>query len=69
MEIGDKVTWNGHIGTITGIDKPRCKCKGRGHYLIDVNGVINKIPINKKGLELYEPIGLINTKIPPHNIG
>jgi|TARA_R110000803_G_scaffold208584_1_gene277356 hypothetical protein len=53
MEIGDRVTWNGHIGTLVSIDKPRCKCKGQGHYKIDVGGVINKIPIKTK-LVLYE---------------
>jgi hypothetical protein len=67
MEIGDRVTWNGHVGTLVGIDRPKCKCKGQGHYRIDVDGVINKIPINTK-LEPYEPIGLINTNIPPHTI-
>lgn len=67
MEIGDRVTWNGHIGVITGIERPKCKCKGQGNYLIDVNGVINKIPITTK-LELYEPIGLINTNITPHTL-
>ena len=67
MEVGDKVTWNGHVGVITDIIRPKCKCKGQGHYLIDVGGVINKISINTK-LKLYESIGLINTNITPHTI-
>lgn len=67
MEVGDKVIWDGKIGTITGIERPRCKCKGKGSYLIEFDGVVTKIPITTK-LEPYEPIGLINTNIPPHNI-
>jgi hypothetical protein len=67
MEIGDKVTWNGHVGIITDILKPACKCKGKGHYLIDVNGVINKIPITTK-LEKYESIGLIGTNVTKHSL-
>jgi hypothetical protein len=67
MEVGDKVTWNGHIGVITDIERPRCKCKGKGNYLIELNGVIKKIPITTK-LEPYNPIGLINTNIPQHKL-
>lgn len=67
MEIGDKVIWDGQIGVINGIEKPRCKCKGKGYYLIYVNGVINKVPLTVK-LKPYNPIGLINTNINPHRI-
>jgi hypothetical protein len=67
MEIGNKVTWNGHVGVITDIVKPKCKCKGQGHYVIDVNGVLNKIPLNTK-LELYESIGIIGANITSHKL-
>ena len=39
MEIGDKVTWDGKVGTIVNVVRPKCKCKGKGHYVINVNGV------------------------------
>ena len=47
IEVGDKVTWDGKIGTIISVNRPACKCKGKGkgHYMIDVDGVSYKVPI------------------------
>jgi hypothetical protein len=67
MEVGDKVTWDGKVGVVLSINRPKCKCKGKGHYMIDVDGVSYKVPITTK-LEKYESVGLINTNIPPHTI-
>jgi hypothetical protein len=53
IEVGDKVTWDGKIGTIISINRPACKCKGKGHYMIDVDGVSYKVPVTTK-LEKYE---------------
>lgn len=66
LEVGDKVIWDGKIGTIVSISIPKCKCKGMGTYNIDVDGVINKISLRTK-LEKYDPIGFISTNISTHN--
>jgi len=45
IKVGDEVTWDGKTGTIISINRPACKCKGKGHYMIDVDGVSYKVPI------------------------
>lgn len=67
LEVGDKVIWEGKIGTIVSISRPKCKCKGMGTYNIDVDGVINKVSLRTK-LEKYEPIGFISTNISTHSL-
>ncbi len=67
LEVGDKVIWEGKVGIIESISRPKCKCKGMGTYNINVDGVINKVSLRTK-LEKYETIGLISTNISPHNL-
>jgi preprotein translocase subunit YajC len=68
LEIGDKIiTTDGRIGIITAINRPKCKCKGEGTYSIEIDGVINKVPLSTK-LEKYESIGLISTNLSSHTM-
>ena len=59
MKVGDKVIFEDPfndtlIGEIVGKEQPRCKCKGKGHWLIDFGGEIVKIKIGDNRLLLYE---------------
>jgi hypothetical protein len=58
MKIGDKVIFNDPFNdTLTGeiidVARPRCKCKGKGHYVVDFGGFTKNIKINDNRLSLY----------------
>ena len=58
MNIGDKVKFEDPfsdtlIGEIVSINRPRCKCKGMGHYIIDFGTETKQIKIDDKRLSLY----------------
>jgi len=67
MKIGDKVIFEDPLSeTLYGIiitkEVPRCKCKGKGEWVIDFNeyeppvsSEIKKIKIGDKRLSLYTP--------------
>ena len=52
IEVGNAVTWDGKTGVVTSINRPKCKCKGKGDYMIDVEGVIYKVPISTELVKL-----------------
>ena len=59
MTIGDKVIFEDPlndtlIGKIVDKNQPRCKCKGKGHWLVDFDGEVTKIKIGDSRLSLYE---------------
>lgn len=58
MTIGDKVRLEDPfsdtlVGKIVGIKRPRCKCKGMGHYIVDFGDDTKEIKIGDKRLSLY----------------
>ena len=58
MTIGDKVRLEDPfsdtlVGEIVDIKRPRCKCKGMGHYVVDFGGETKEIKIDDKRLNLY----------------
>ena len=58
MTIGDKVRFEDPfsdtlIGEIVNIKRPRCKCKGKGYYIVDFGGVTKEIKIDDKRLSPY----------------
>ena len=58
MTIGDKVRFEDPfsdtlIGEIVNIKRPRCKCKGKGYYIVDFGGETREIRIEDKRLSLY----------------
>lgn len=59
MNIGDEVKFEDPfsetlIGIIVGVKTPKCKCKGKGYYIIDFGGIIKKIELDDKRLSLYK---------------
>ena len=57
MNLGDKVKFEDPLGeTLYGVIKdkivPRCKCKGKGEFMIDFNGVTKRIKIGDNRLTL-----------------
>ena len=59
MKIGDKVIFEDPfkdtlIGEIVYQHQPKCKCKGKGHWLVDFDGEVTKIKIGDNRLSLYE---------------
>jgi hypothetical protein len=53
MKIGDKVIYRGIKGVIIDVQKPRCKCKGQGKYIVDFGEYMRNISIGDKNLNLY----------------
>jgi len=58
MNIGDKVKFEDTfsdtmIGVIIGKEVPRCRCKGKGMWVIDFDGEIKKIKLEDERLQLY----------------
>jgi hypothetical protein len=58
MNIGDKVKFEDPFsetktGVIISIIKPRCKCKGKGHYVVDFGDFTKNIKIDDNRLSLY----------------
>jgi hypothetical protein len=58
MTIGDKVKFEDPFsdtlfGEIILIKRPRCKCKGMGHYIVDFGDDTKEIKIGDKRLSLY----------------
>jgi len=37
LEIGTRIRYKQFTGTITGISRPRCKCKGKNQYQVTVD--------------------------------
>lgn len=37
LEVGTRIKYKQFTGTVTGITRPRCKCKGKNQYLIEVD--------------------------------
>lgn len=57
MKIGDKVKFEDSfsdtlIGEIVGLYKPKCACKGAGHYTINFGTETKQIKIGDKRLTL-----------------
>lgn len=70
MVIGDKVRFEDPfsetlIGEIIGVNRPRCKCKGKGYYVVDFGSETKQIKIDDNRLSLYNmepnkgPLGFI----------
>jgi len=58
MKIGDTVIFNDPtIGTLNGkiinVIIPSCKCKGKGHYVVDFDGFTKNIKIDDNRLTPY----------------
>lgn len=58
MNIGDKVKFEDPfsdtlIGEIVSINRPKCKCKGKGYYVVDFGSYTKQIKIDDKRLSLY----------------
>ena len=59
MNIGDKVKFEDPfsetlIGEIVSVNKPKCKCKGLGHYIVDFDGETRQIKLGDERLSLYK---------------
>jgi len=59
MNIGDKVLYNGEVATLVEEVRPACKCKGKGHYTLQIEGsnFRKEVPITTI-LEPYTPLGM-----------
>lgn len=58
MKIGDKVIFQDQFSdSLTGfiVDKvkPRCKCKGKGYYVVDFGDYTKQIKLDDDRLSLY----------------
>jgi hypothetical protein len=58
MNIGDKVIFNDPFsdtlnGEIIDVVRPSCKCKGKGHYVVDFGGFTKNIKIDDNRLTPY----------------
>ena len=58
MNIGDKVKFEDPfsdtlIGEIVSINRPKCKCKGKGYYVVDFGDFTKNIKIDDDRLSLY----------------
>ena len=59
MNIGDKVKFEDPfsetlIGEIVSVNKPKCKCKGLGHYIVDFDVETRQIKLGDERLSLYK---------------
>jgi hypothetical protein len=59
MNVGDKVKFEDPfsetlIGEIVSVNKPKCKCKGLGHYIVDFDGETRQIKLGDERLSLYK---------------
>lgn len=66
MNIGDRVLYNGEPATVSNEVRPKCKCKGQGHYVItlDSDNTDHKVPLTTI-LESYKPLNMANQQIEP----
>lgn len=67
MKVGDKVLYNNQIATIVRESRPKCRCKGRGYYLLEIEGSDYEIQIPlTTNLELYKPLTMANQNLEVH---
>ena len=69
MKIGDKVLYNGQIATVVDKVNPRCRCKGKGYYELNLEGYpknhMHRVPLDII-LEPYVPLTMANQKLEVH---
>jgi len=67
MNVGDNVLYDGRVYTILRVVRPRCRCKGNGHYELQSqeDGYVIKVPI-ETNLEPYKPLTMANQILEPH---
>ena len=69
MNIGDKVLYEGQVATIVHEVRPKCRCKGMGHYEIqfEEGNFRKKVPLTTI-LEPFKPLEMAHHKLTPHTL-
>jgi len=66
MKIGGKVLYEGQVATVINEVRPKCRCKGEGYYLLEVEGEGTKKVSLTTVLEPYTPLTMANQKLESH---
>jgi hypothetical protein len=67
MNIGDKVLYEGQVATIVREFRPRCRCKGDGHYELhfEEGNFSKKVPLTTV-FEPFKPLAMAQQQLTPH---
>jgi hypothetical protein len=69
MNVGDKVLYEGQVATIVDEVRPKCRCKGQGHYEIrlEEGNFRKKVPLTTI-FEPFKPLNMAHQQIAPHTL-
>ena len=68
MKVGDIVLYEGQQVTIISEVRPRCRCKGEGYFILELeSGNRIKIPLTTV-LEPYKPLTMANQNLEVHKL-